>query len=52
MGGVERQLLDHAQRLQRVGLDPYIVTLFRGDGEHPLAGAAASQQIPAPSVPI
>jgi len=47
LGGVERQLLDHAQRLQRAGLDPTIVSLFRGDGEHPLVVAAASQHIPA-----
>ncbi len=47
LGGVERQLLDHARRLQRVGLDPVIVSFFRGDGEHPLVVAAASYQIPA-----
>lgn len=49
-GGVERQLLDHAQRLQGDGWDVQILALFRSAGEHPLAQAAAAAQIPAVTI--
>ncbi len=50
LGGVERQLLDHARRLRRDGWDVRILALFRGGGEHPLVQAAAAHHVPATTI--
>ncbi|RME85531.1 MAG: glycosyltransferase [Caldilineae bacterium] len=40
LGGIERQLLDHARRMQRAGWQVTLCCLMRGEEEHPLAAAA------------
>lgn len=47
LGGVERQLLDHARRAGEAGWQIGLACLCRGEGEHPLAVAARQQGIPA-----
>lgn len=40
LGGIERQLLDHAQRLRQAGWEPHLLGFYRWPGEHPLVEAA------------
>ncbi|MDW8269465.1 MAG: glycosyltransferase family 4 protein, partial [Anaerolineae bacterium] len=51
LGGIERQLLDHARRLREAGWHPHLVCLLRGAGEHPLVTAARAEGLPAVTVP-
>lgn len=51
LGGIERQLLDHARRLVAAGWQVELVCLLRGEGEHPLVGIAGQQGILAITVP-
>lgn len=50
LGGVERQLLDHATRLHAGGARVRVVCLHRGPGEHPLTVAARAQGIEAVTI--
>lgn len=50
LGGIERQLLDHACRLHAVGWPLQVLCLYRGKGEHPLAEAARRQGLPATTI--
>jgi glycosyltransferase involved in cell wall biosynthesis len=51
LGGIERQLLDHARRLHAAGWQPHLVCLLRGAGEHPLVQAARGEGLSAVTVP-
>lgn len=51
LGGIERQLLDHARRLRDAGRQPHLVCLFRGVGDHPLVTAARGEGLSAVTVP-
>lgn len=51
LGGIERQLLDHARRLHTAGWTPVLACLFRGSGEHPLVVAARKQGLTARTIP-
>ena len=47
IGGIERQMLWHARRLQHAGWGVHMACLYRGDGEHPLAQAARAEGLEA-----
>ena len=51
LGGVERQLLDHARRLQARSWQPHLICFYRRSGEHPLAEAARAAHLPATTIP-
>ncbi len=51
LGGIERQLLDHARRLRAEGWQPHLVCLLRGAGEHPLVKIAREEGLSAVTVP-
>ncbi|NOX61688.1 MAG: glycosyltransferase family 4 protein [Chloroflexi bacterium] len=50
LGGIERQLLDHARRLRTEGWRPYIVCLHRRPSPHPLTIAARAQGVSASTI--
>lgn len=51
LGGVERQLLDHALRLRDAAWQPHLLCLYRAGGEHPLVVVARQHGLPATTVP-
>ena len=50
-GGIERQMLWHASRLQAQGWTVHVAALFRGVGEHPMALRARAAGLPATTIP-
>lgn len=50
VGGVERQLLDHAMRLAAIGRFVHVAYLFRGPGQHPAMPAAHAAGISAETI--
>ncbi|HEY80658.1 MAG TPA: glycosyltransferase family 4 protein [Caldilineae bacterium] len=51
LGGIERQMLWHAARLQADGWDVRVACLHRGQGEHPMVLAARMVPLPAETLP-
>ena len=51
LGGIERQMLWHAARLQADGWDVHIACLYRQAGEHPMAVAARMAHLPSRTLP-
>ncbi len=49
-GGIERQMLWHASRLQAQGWAVHVAALFRGDGEHPMVQHARAAGLPATTI--
>ncbi len=50
-GGIERQMLWHASRLQAQGWAVHVAALFRGDGEHPMVQHARAAGLSATTIP-
>jgi len=51
LGGIERQMLWHAARLQEDGWNVHVACLYRGEGEHPMVQAARGARLPAVTLP-